>query len=484
MNNSQPEFSASSVADFYTGRTIFVTGGTGFMGKVLLEKLVRSLPCIDTIYILLRPKKGLSVEERVKKLVSSLPFTLNNIDPSHLEKIKPIRGDITKNDFDMSEEDKNKLIEEVSIVFHLAAAIRMDLNLKDAIMANTKSTMQLYNFCMKIKKLISVVHLSTAYCNVEISEMEEKVYPLNLDPYKIIDMVEWMDPKSLAAVEQSLIHPHPNTYTFTKRLAEMIADDMGNKLPIVITRPSIVLPSVFEPAPGWVDSFYGPIGLMVAAGKGVLRTTLLDPDMSPQIIPVDIAINGLIISGYRRATYPFTKTPVYNVTQGDRYQVTWGEVFDYYRNLVSEYPFKKMLWYPAGQPTKNYYLNQIYMLLFQFIPAYIVDFLLILFMQKPFLVMIQNRIYTASNLLQYFTIKKWKFSNGKALEMVNQLSEADKKVFYTDIDVDVKKYMYNTFFGVRKFCVKEDLSNMGYYKFQFKALYFLDVVTKILFLKH
>ena len=37
----------------------------------------------------------------------------------------------------------------------------------------------------------------------------------------------------------SIIDPHPNTYTFTKRLAEMIVSDMNDKLPVVIGRPSI-----------------------------------------------------------------------------------------------------------------------------------------------------------------------------------------------------------------------------------------------------
>lgn len=37
----------------------------------------------------------------------------------------------------------------------------------------------------------------------------------------------------------SIIAPHPNTYTFTKRLAETVVAEYGNELPIVIVRPSI-----------------------------------------------------------------------------------------------------------------------------------------------------------------------------------------------------------------------------------------------------
>ena len=58
---------SSDVAEWYRDRTIFITGGTGFMGKVLVEKLLRSCP-VKRIYLLMRPKKGVDVRQRVEDM--------------------------------------------------------------------------------------------------------------------------------------------------------------------------------------------------------------------------------------------------------------------------------------------------------------------------------------------------------------------------------------------------------------------------------
>lgn len=46
-----------------------MTGGTGFLGKVLIEKLLRSCPDVGEIFILMRPKAGLSIDDRLKKML-------------------------------------------------------------------------------------------------------------------------------------------------------------------------------------------------------------------------------------------------------------------------------------------------------------------------------------------------------------------------------------------------------------------------------
>ena len=62
---------ANSLARFYSGRTMFLTGGSGYVGKQIIEKLLRSCPAVDQINILMRSKKNMSPEERLDQLLLS-----------------------------------------------------------------------------------------------------------------------------------------------------------------------------------------------------------------------------------------------------------------------------------------------------------------------------------------------------------------------------------------------------------------------------
>ena len=61
----------SNIVDFFNGRSVFITGATGFMGKVLVEKLLRSCPDIKCLYLLMRPSKGKDVACRLQELIKN-----------------------------------------------------------------------------------------------------------------------------------------------------------------------------------------------------------------------------------------------------------------------------------------------------------------------------------------------------------------------------------------------------------------------------
>ena len=68
------------------------------------------------------------------------------------------------------------------------------------------------------------------------------------------------------------IGERPNTYTFTKAIAEQLINEERGSLPISIVRPSIVAGAIAEPMPGWVDNVNGPMGLVLSGAHGLCRS--------------------------------------------------------------------------------------------------------------------------------------------------------------------------------------------------------------------
>ena len=74
---------------------------------------------------------------------------------------------------------------------------------------------------------------------------------------------------------KEIIGERPNTYTFTKAIAEQLVNQEREHLPISVVRPSIVTGSVKEPIPGWVDNLNGPAG--VGKENGFENCISIDP---------------------------------------------------------------------------------------------------------------------------------------------------------------------------------------------------------------
>lgn len=68
----------NSVQQFYAGKTVFITGGSGFMGKVLIEKLLYACSDVRELIILMRPKRGKTAAQRVEDF-AKLPVSLTSL---------------------------------------------------------------------------------------------------------------------------------------------------------------------------------------------------------------------------------------------------------------------------------------------------------------------------------------------------------------------------------------------------------------------
>lgn len=253
LKKENPLNELSTIPEFYKNREIFITGGSGFIGKVLIEKLLRSCPDIKRIFILIRPKKGESSEDRLKAICGHIVFdALRKINPNFMEKLVPINGDMMEIGLGMSIKDKD-LIKNVSIIFHSAATVRFDESLKNAVLMNTRGTWEVMKIAETLKNIKAIMHVSTTYSNVHLNTVKEEIYPAIADWRKTIEICEKFNDDELLHLTDHYTNFMPNTYVFSKNLAENVSNDYRNKLPVMIFRPSIVVNAWEEPFGGYVS---------------------------------------------------------------------------------------------------------------------------------------------------------------------------------------------------------------------------------------
>ena len=65
------------IAETFKGQNILITGGTGFLGKVIIERFLRCLPNTEQIYMLIRTKKEKDPKRRLEEIFNS-PVNISN----------------------------------------------------------------------------------------------------------------------------------------------------------------------------------------------------------------------------------------------------------------------------------------------------------------------------------------------------------------------------------------------------------------------
>ncbi|XP_052218054.1 fatty acyl-CoA reductase 1-like isoform X2 [Dreissena polymorpha] len=461
-----------SVAEFYRDKNVFITGGTGFIGKVLIEKLLRSCPDIGKLFILVRPKRSQDIQQRMEELANSPVYEkVKKEQPNFKDKFIPINGDMCLPELGISQTDKDMLENETHIVFHSAATIRFDEPLRVAVEMNVLGVRKMVCLCKRFKKLEVFVHVSTAYANCDRPYIEEIVYPTPVEPQKLIDALEWMDDSMLDGITPQLIGDKPNTYTYTKQLAEDLLVKEGKGMPIAIVRPSIVGASWKEPIPGWIDNYNGPSGLYIAVGKGLLRSMKCDFKGVADIIPVDIPVNMLIaVAWYTAVTRP-TNVLIYHSTTGSVNPFTWGEMEDIVMNVWKKVPLDACFRRPNVVITQNKFMHEFYTMVSHLVPAYLADMGYCLMGKKPRMVRIYNKLHRSMNCLTYFTMQSWEWTYNNLDMLVSQLSPEDRKTFYFDPrPLHWPTYMENYCLGTKKYLLNEDLSGVPAAKAHLKKL--------------
>lgn len=164
--------SSSEVRDFFRGKTVLVTGTTGFVGKVLLEKMIRAFPDIKRIYLMIRPRPNITLAQRMHESI----FSTQLFEPLFSErqdllawikeKVIPIEGDLVLKGLGIKPEVRARLVDEVNIILNSAASVNFMEPLRDALQHNYFGALRMQDLAHECKHIESMVHVSSAYVNV------------------------------------------------------------------------------------------------------------------------------------------------------------------------------------------------------------------------------------------------------------------------------------------------------------------------------
>src|SRR5512136_1907418 len=116
-----------SPSAIYRGRNVFLLGGTGFLGKVVLSMALHRFPEIGRVYVMVRRGSGTSSEQRFWEHVVTSP----TFDPlrdklgsdaglrTFLEdRVRIVDGDITEENLGLSEDKAAQIAADISVVIN------------------------------------------------------------------------------------------------------------------------------------------------------------------------------------------------------------------------------------------------------------------------------------------------------------------------------------------------------------------------------
>lgn len=333
MTGTSPDAAAVPDArDAFAGKRILLTGATGFVAKVVLEKLVRTVPDLGRILLLVRPGEHGDARARFEReIVASSVFDhLRAVRPAWLERffaerVECVTGEITAPAFGLPAERFAALAESVDIVVNAAASVDFREPLDEALAINTLSLRHVTAFARVANA--PLVHVSTCYVNgYNRGEMREEIVapagaakdaiPRHGDGWYDVDaLIESLqrkiarvraredDPERLRrrltdlGIAQAQRHGWNDTYTFTKWLGEQVALRAMHGRTLTIVRPAIIESTLREPAPGWIEGVKVADAVILAYARGKTSFFPAGREGIIDIVPVDLVANAIVLAG-------------------------------------------------------------------------------------------------------------------------------------------------------------------------------------------
>lgn len=314
-----------SAIEVFTNKTILLMGGTGFVGKVLLAKILDRFPELKHLFVQVRPKKNMSGEQRFYNEVLTSPPLRRVVERlggerAMREKVQVIEGDLDQPLCGISDDQIARLKGTVDVVVNLAGVVDFDPPVNESFETNVYGVEHL----IALVRLLDakLVHVSTSYVagkkNGRIAEDVpiDGYFPLRSlndgRTFSVAEEIQWYEEFVEETRSTRASNPRPvrerlreggmnraeswgwtNTYTYTKSMGEqLIAATPG--LQYAIVRPAIVESSLRFPFAGWNEGFTTSAPLVLMGGEGV-KGWPVRKDGPLEIIPVDLVASGILI---------------------------------------------------------------------------------------------------------------------------------------------------------------------------------------------
>ncbi|KAG9155722.1 hypothetical protein Leryth_003982, partial [Lithospermum erythrorhizon] len=159
-----------SILRFFENKNIIVTGATGFLAKIFIEKILRVQPNVKKLYLLLRAQDEKSALQRFNNeiIAKDLYKVLKEkwgqkLNTFISKKITIVAGDITHENLGVKDSNLlEEMLREVDIVVNIAATTNFDERYDIALALNTFGAINVLNFANKCVNLRVLLHVSTA----------------------------------------------------------------------------------------------------------------------------------------------------------------------------------------------------------------------------------------------------------------------------------------------------------------------------------
>ena len=310
-------------------RTFLLTGVTGFLGKVLLEELVRRRTelGIERIGVVIRPMRGLGAEERFRReVVRSHAF--DGLAEHWSDIVTVLEGNLEHPAVGL-QPDSDAFIRTVTHVVHAAASVKFNLPVAQAARANITASLNMLELAQRMPRLERFVYVSTAYVTPERGRpIEEELVGLSQPASELYDACL---NGSMTEAELLARTGHPNSYTMTKALAEHLLAERRGSIPLTIMRPSIITAARETPMPGWIDSTAGYAAFVMFVGTGHLRALVCDPHARLDLVPVDDVTHRIVDASVRDDAPVIVRHAVAGLGHAPDVLACWDVTSGYYR---------------------------------------------------------------------------------------------------------------------------------------------------------